>query len=176
MKSETIVFGGGCFWCTEAVFEMLKGVVKTEPGYAGGTTVNPDYESVCEGTTGHAEVLEIEYDPGTVPLDKLLEIFFKMHDPTLLNRQGADVGTQYRSIVLYTNSDQKQTIEKAIKTAQKEYNKPIVTEIKKLEKFYPAEEYHKRYFDKNPFNPYCGIVIGPKIAKIKKEFAAYLKK
>lgn len=175
MSSETIVFGGGCFWCTEAVFEMLKGVTGTEPGYAGGNVANPTYEKVCEGTTGHAEVLKVEYNPSVIPLSKLLEIFFIMHDPTQLNRQGADVGTQYRSIILYTNPEQKEEITAFIPKMQKKFDKPIVTEVKRLDKFYVAEEYHKHYYDNNPFNPYCSIVIGPKISKVKKLFAADMK-
>ncbi|MDE1855968.1 MAG: peptide-methionine (S)-S-oxide reductase MsrA [Candidatus Micrarchaeota archaeon] len=175
MGNETIIFGGGCFWCTEAVFEMLKGVTGTEPGYAGGSVANPTYEKVCEGTTGHAEVLRIQYNPDVISLDKLLEIFFAMHDPTQLNRQGADVGTQYRSIILFNNGDQREVIERAIPKIQKEYDKPIVTEVKRLDKFYPAEGYHRNYYDNNPFNPYCSLVIGPKIAKVKKKFAEYLK-
>lgn len=169
-KNKEIVLGGGCFWCTEAVFKMFEGVVKTEPGYAGGTTPNPTYEQVCSGNTGHAEVLLVEYDPIVASLEKLLDIFFKMHDPTSLNRQGADYGTQYRSIILYNTDEQKQEIVKLVKNAQKEFSKPIVTEIKKLDKFYSAEDYHKKYFDKNPNAGYCTFVIKPKIEKIKKEF------
>lgn len=169
-KTENIVFGGGCFWCTEAVFKMLKGVIKTMPGYAGGTTKNPTYEQVCDGNTGHAEVLSIDYDPNTVSLHKLLEVFFEMHDPTSLNQQGADYGTQYRSIVLFNSEKQKDEVQKFIKNHQKDFDKPIVTEVKKLDKFYPAEEYHKDYSDKNPLNPYCLLVVRPKVEKIKKEF------
>lgn len=169
-KTETIVFGGGCFWCTEAVFSMFKGVVKTEPGYAGGNMSNPTYEDVSGETTGHAEVLRIEYDPKIVTLDKLLEIFFEMHDPTTPNRQGADVGAQYRSIILYNSEEQKKSIEEYVKMAQKKFDKLITTEVKKLDRFYPAEDYHKDYFKKNPLQPYCVFVIRPKVAKIKKEF------
>lgn len=174
-KTETIVFGGGCFWCTEAVFEMMKGVVKTEPGYAGGSTPNPSYEDVCTGFTGHAEVLRIEYDPNVVKLEKLLDIFVTMHDPTSLNQQGADVGTQYRSMVLYSTDEQKKKVEAFLKSAQRNYKKPIVTEVKKLEQFYPAEDYHRNYFDKNPNKSYCTFVIKPKVDKAKKEFASELK-
>lgn len=169
-KTDSIVFGGGCFWCTEAVFSMFKGVSKVIPGYAGGKTANPTYDQVCDGDTGHAEVLQIEYDPEIAPLGKLLDIFFSMHDPTTPNRQGADMGTQYRSIILYNSSDQKETIDKFIKVIQKKFDKPIVTEIKKLEKFYPAENYHQKYYEKNPINPYCVFVIRPKVKKIKKKF------
>ncbi|MDE1851180.1 MAG: peptide-methionine (S)-S-oxide reductase MsrA [Candidatus Micrarchaeota archaeon] len=169
-KSERIIFGGGCFWCTEAVFSMFKGVLKTTPGYAGGTKPNPTYEEVCTGTTGHAEVLEIEYDPGIAPLEKLLDIFITMHDPTSMNRQGADVGSQYRSIVLYTDEKQKGIVKGFLSAHQKDFSNPIVTEIRKLDAFYPAEDYHKRYYDKNRLNPYCMLVIGPKIAKVRKKF------
>jgi peptide-methionine (S)-S-oxide reductase len=172
MTSETqaIVFGGGCFWCTEAVFSMIEGVVKTMPGYAGGTTKNPTYEEVCSGDTGHVEVLQVEYDPKIVALDKLLDVFFTMHDPTTIDRQGADVGSQYRSIILYTSDEQKKGAENFIKGIQKNFGKPIVTEVKKLDKFYPAESYHKDYYDKNKINPYCMFVVKPKIDKVKKRF------
>lgn len=169
-KNDSIVFGGGCFWCTEAVFNLFEGVIATEPGYAGGTTKNPTYHEICEGTTGHAEVLKVDYDPKKISFEKLLDIFFNMHEPTLLNRQGGDVGTQYRSIVLYNTLTQKKQIEKFISEIQKKYSKPIVTEVKKLDIFYPAEEYHKRYYEKNPYQPYCGIVIGHKIDMIKKKY------
>jgi peptide-methionine (S)-S-oxide reductase len=172
MKNETIVFGGGCFWCTEAVFSMLKGVVGTTPGYAGGTKVNPTYEQVCNGNTGHAEVLKIDYDPDKVSLTKLLDVFVTMHDPTSLNRQGADTGTQYRSIVLYDTEEQKKTIEAFLKRAQKDFDRPIVTEVKKLDRFYAAEDYHKRYYDKNPNLPYCNFVIKPKIEKVREKFGS----
>jgi peptide-methionine (S)-S-oxide reductase len=170
MATETIVFGGGCFWCTEAVFSMIEGVVKTMPGYAGGTTKNPTYEEVCSGDTGHVEVLQVEYDPKIVALDKLLDVFFTMHDPTTIDRQGADVGSQYRSIILYTSDEQKKGAENFIKGIQKNFGKPIVTEVKKLDKFYPAESYHKDYYDKNKINPYCMFVVKPKIDKVKKRF------
>ncbi len=170
MSNEIIMLGSGCFWCTEAVFSMLDGVKSTYPGYAGGTTSNPTYEQVCSGTTGHAEVLKIEYDPNKIPLEKLLDIMFHMHDPTSLNRQGADVGTQYRSIILYNTNEQKEVIENFIKKMQAKYDKPIVTEVRKLENFYPAEEYHHMYFEKNPNQGYCAFVIRPKVDKIKKEF------
>ena len=172
MKNETIVFGGGCFWCTEAVFTMLKGVVNTTPGYAGGTTINPTYEQVCTGNTGHAEVLKIEYDPEKVSLAKLLDVFSSMHDPTSPNRQGADTGTQYRSMVLYATEEQKKVVEAYLKNAQKKFDKPIVTEVKKLDKFYIAEDYHKKYFDNNPNQPYCVFVIKPKVEKARKKFSS----
>lgn len=175
MANENIVLGGGCFWCTEAVFELFKGVVKTEPGYAGGSTSNPTYDEVCTDETGHAEVLSVEYNPSVISLDTLLEIFFTMHDPTSLNRQGNDAGTQYRSAIYYTSNGQKAAIDKFIKSAQQDYDKPIVTEVKKLDRFYPAEEYHKKYYDKNPYAGYCSFVISPKVAKVKKKFASLLK-
>ena len=167
---ETIVLGGGCFWCTEAVFSMLKGVVKVTPGYAGGKTKNPTYEQVCGGDTEHAEVLKIEYDPETVTPEKLLEVFFTMHDPTSLNRQGGDTGSQYRSIILYSSEKQKEKAEEFIKKIQSGFEKPVVTEIKELEQFYPAEPYHMEYYKKNPLQPYCLFVIRPKVDKVKKKF------
>ncbi|MDE1767942.1 MAG: peptide-methionine (S)-S-oxide reductase MsrA [Candidatus Micrarchaeota archaeon] len=170
MKSETVVFGGGCFWCTEAVFLMFPGVLKTTVGYAGGTVANPSYEDVCTGTTGHAEVMKLEYDPDRLALEKILDVFFSMHDPTSLNKQGADMGTQYRSAIYYTNDAQKDIIDRFIKNVGKEYSKPIVIEVKKLDKFYPAEEHHQRYFEKNPYGGYCSFVIKPKLEKVIKEF------
>jgi peptide-methionine (S)-S-oxide reductase len=175
-KSQFIVLGGGCFWCTEAVFKMIKGILKTTPGYSGGNTEKPTYKEVCSGKTGHAETLLVEYDPKLISLDLILDIFFDMHDPTSLNRQGNDVGNQYRSIILYTDDKQKETIQKKIDEIKKNFSKPIVTEVKKLEKFYEAEDYHKDYYAKNLVNPYCAIVIGPKIHKIKKKYAELIKK
>ncbi|MDE1824883.1 MAG: peptide-methionine (S)-S-oxide reductase MsrA [Candidatus Micrarchaeota archaeon] len=169
-KNKIIVFGGGCFWCTQAVFDMFEGVVKTTPGYAGGTTKSPTYEQVCSGTTGHAEVLEVEYNPEVASLDKLLEIFFASHDPTSVNQQGADVGSQYRSIVLYTDEKERGVIEAYIKSIAGNFKKPIATQVKKLDTFYPSEDYHKDYYKLNPLQPYCMFVIRPKIAKVKKEF------
>lgn len=172
MKSEieTIVFGGGCFWCTEAVFSLFKGVVKTTAGYAGGITKNPNYEDVSTHETGHVEVLQIEYNTKIIPLETLLDVFFTMHDPTTMNRQGADIGTQYRSTILYGAEEQKEMIEGFIKKIQNDFDRPIVTEVKKLDRFYPAEEYHQKYFDKNSNLPYCSVVIKPKIEKVKKKF------
>lgn len=169
-RREEIVLGGGCFWCTQAVFAMLGGVLKTTVGYAGGELDNPDYWSVAGGSSGHAEVCLVEYDPGKVGLDKILDLFFKMHDPTTLNRQMADVGPEYRSIILYTSQEQKDRIIEFIKELQKHLNRPIVTEVKKLGKFYPAESEHQKFFEKNPYNTYCTFVIRPKVDKIKKEF------
>lgn len=170
MATETIVFGGGCFWCTEAVFRLFKGVTDASPGYAGGTTSNPTYDQVCDGYTGHAEVLKVDYDPKIITLETLFDIFFTMHDPTTLNRQGADFGNQYRSIILYTTDRQKEAAEKFIRGIQKDFPDPIVTEIKRLDRFYPAEAYHRRYYERNENKPYCSAVIGPKIAKVKKKY------
>jgi methionine-S-sulfoxide reductase len=175
MNDETIVLGGGCFWCGEAIFKMIKGVKRITPGYAGGHTVNPTYEDVCNGQTGHAEVVEIVYDSDETTLEKILEVFFKMHDPTSLNKQGADFGSEYRSIILYTSQKQREEIEDFIKNSQKDFDRPIVTEVKKLGRFYQAEDYHKNFYEKNPFQPYCIFVTRPKIKKIKEEFKEELK-
>jgi len=174
-KSEFIGFAAGCFWCTEAVFKLVKGVIKTTPGYAGGQTENPTYEQVCSGDTGHAETLLIEYDPTMIKLDVLLDIFFDMHDPTSKDRQGNDVGSQYRSMVFYTNEEQKKIVEHKINDIKPNFDKPILTQVEPLQKFYGAEDYHKDYYAKNPINPYCAIVIGPKLHKIKKKYAQFLK-
>lgn len=170
---ETIVFGGGCFWCTEAIFKMLKGVSSVLPGYAGGTVENPTYEQVSNGNTGHAESVKVEYDPSMVSFRSLLTVFFGSHDPTTRNKQGADVGTQYRSVIFYTTPEQKEEIEKFIKEINdsNSLGKPIVTEIEPLEKFWVAENYHQDYFANNKGNPYCEIVINPKLEKVGKEFA-----
>ena len=175
---QSIVFGGGCFWCTEAVFRELKGVVSVEPGYAGGETPNPTYEAVCTGRTGHAEVIKIDYDPAQVNLRDLLTVFFATHDPTTLNRQGADVGTQYRSAIFYTTPEQQAAAQAMIAEidASSSEGGPVVTEVSPLEAFYPAEDYHKDYFAKNPEKGYCQIVINPKVAKVQKEFASLLKR
>ena len=149
---------------------MFKGVVKTMPGYAGGHTQNPTYEQVCSGNTGHAEVIKVDYDPDVASLEKLLEIFFAAHDPTSVNRQGADVGSQYRSIILYEDEKDRKAIEAYIKGIAGNFKKPIATEVKKLEAFYPSEDYYKDYYKSNPLQPYCMLVIRPKVAKIKKEF------
>jgi peptide-methionine (S)-S-oxide reductase len=174
---EKVAFGGGCFWCTEAVFLEIKGVCAVTPGYAGGHKENPTYEQVSTGTTGHAEVILIEYDPGVVPFSKLLEVFFASHDPTTLNRQGADVGTQYRSIILYETETQKEEAEQAIKELErkKAYQKPIVTEVVPLKKFYPAEEYHKKYYERHPNEGYSQAVIAPKVGKVREKFKELLK-
>lgn len=158
MNNEEVIFGTGCFWCTEAIFKTVEGIIKTEVGYAGGHTLNPTYEQVCSGQTGHAEVTKIYYNPEIISFEKLLQVFFKAHDPTSLNRQGNDVGTQYRSIILYTTEEQK-------KLAEKEIDKTpgAVTQVMKLDKFYPAENYHENYFAKNKSAPYCQMVIAPKL-------------
>lgn len=175
---ETATFGSGCFWCTEAIFERVNGVVSVVSGYSGGTVANPSYEQVCTGKTGHAECTQIKFDPAVISYDELLEIFWKMHDPTTLNRQGNDVGTQYRSVIFYHNDDQKQKAEfyKNKLTEEKIWDKPIVTEITKFEKFYPAEDYHQEYFDNNPNQGYCAYVITPKVEKFEKIFKDKLKK
>jgi peptide-methionine (S)-S-oxide reductase len=177
MKKETIIFGGGCFWCTEAVFKMLKGVISVEPGYAGGTVPNPTYEQICNGDTGHAEVIKIEYDPATVSLNNLLTIFFASHDPTTKDRQGNDVGTQYRSVIFYQNSAQKDICEKFIKQLNdsSEMGAPIVTTVESLKEFYPAEDYHKNYYENNKQQGYCQVVINPKLKKVQQKFAELLK-
>jgi len=166
-QHEKATFGGGCFWCIEAVFERLDGVDTVISGYAGGTTPNPSYKEVCTGKTGHAEVTEITFDPKKISYEKLLDVFWIAHDPTTLNRQGADHGTQYRSVIFYHDEKQKLAAEKSLKEAQKNFNDPIVTEIKPLEKFYVAEDYHQDYFRNNEDAPYCQFVIKPKLEKLK---------
>jgi peptide-methionine (S)-S-oxide reductase len=174
---EIAIFGAGCFWCVEAVFQDLKGVYKVESGYSGGTVKNPTYEEVCTGTTGHAEVTRIEYNPKEISFEFLLSVFFKTHDPTTLNRQGADQGTQYRSVIFYTSPEQKEIAERIINQLNKEkaYSNPIVTEVSKFEKFYKAEDYHQDYFTNNPNQGYCRFVIQPKVEKFRKVFKDYLK-
>lgn len=175
---EVATLGGGCFWCLEAVFAELKGVEKVESGYSGGTAVDPTYRAVCSGTTGHAEVVQVTFDPKTISFRELLEIYFTIHDPTTLNRQGADEGTQYRSAVFYETPEQKATAEQVIKelTAKGIWSAPIVTEVTPLEKLYPAEEYHQEYYKNNADQPYCRVVIEPKVAKVRKQYLEKLKK
>ena len=168
-KTELADFGGGCFWCMEAVFERLPGVVSVTSGFAGGTTENPTYREVCTETTGHAEVTQIEFDPAKISYAKLLEVFWQAHDPTTLNRQGADEGTSYRSIILYRDEKQKLLAEKSKLAAQADFRNPIVTEIVPLKKFYPAEDYHQQYFDNNTSQGYCQVVIAPKLEKLEKK-------
>lgn len=174
---ETAVFGGGCFWCTEAIFSELRGVTSVAPGYAGGATANPSYEQVCSGKTGHAEIIKIEFDPTQISFNDLLTVFFATHDPTTFNRQGNDVGTQYRSVILYTTDEQKQAAEAFVKklSSSDPSGKPVVTEIKPLDKFYEAEDYHRNYFKNNSSQPYCQLIIEPKVLKLQKEFAELLK-
>jgi peptide-methionine (S)-S-oxide reductase len=166
-KTEIADLGGGCFWCMEAVFERLPGVISVTSGFAGGTTENPTYEQVCTETTGHAEVTEIVFDPARISYAKLLEVFWQAHDPTTLNRQGADEGTSYRSIILYRDEKQKLIAEKSKLEAQRDFRDPIVTEIVPLKKFYKAEDYHQEYYDNNPGNGYCRVVIAPKLDKLE---------
>lgn len=178
---QIAVFGGGCFWCTEAVFQMLKGVVSVMPGYSGGNPPaggeNPTYEEVCSGTTGYVEVIRIEYDPEKIMFRDLLTVFFGSHDPTSVNRQGNDTGTQYRSVIFYTMPEQKEEAEKFIKEINDSnaMGKPIVTAVEPLTKFYEAENYHRDYYAKNPGNPYCEVIINPKLQKVQERFAELLK-
>lgn len=176
--TETAIFGGGCFWCTEATFEMLEGVVSVMPGYTGGSTPNPSYEQVCGGETGHAEVIQIEFNPEKISFPDLLTVFFVVHDPTTRNRQGNDIGTQYRSVIFYTNETQKKQAEEYIQTLnENEFkDKKIVTELQPLDIFYPAEAYHHHYFQKNPEKAYCQAVINPKVEKLRKQLTELLKK
>ncbi|WP_316816378.1 peptide-methionine (S)-S-oxide reductase MsrA [Pedobacter nyackensis] len=176
-KPQKATFGMGCFWCSEALFQKLNGVISVRSGYEGGTVANPSYEDVCSGTTGHAEVIEVTYDPTKIRYDELLEVFWKSHDPTTLNRQGADIGTQYRSVVFYHNDEQKQIAERYKKELNnaKAFDKPIVTAINKSQIFYPAENYHQDYFNKSKNQPYCRLVILPKMEKLEKIFKAKLK-
>ena len=174
---ETATLAGGCFWCLEAVFLRLRGVHRAESGYAGGHVDNPTYRAVCTGSTGHAEVVQVDYDPQEISFSELLEVFFAIHDPTTLNRQGADVGTQYRSAIFYHDDVQKQAAERTIAdlNAQDIWDNPIVTEVVPLTKFYPAEDYHREYYDRNPEQGYCQVVISPKVAKLRQKFSEKLK-
>jgi peptide-methionine (S)-S-oxide reductase len=174
---ESAILGAGCFWCTEAVFQLIRGIEKVEPGYAGGKIPNPSYEQVSTGTTGYVEVAKITYDPNAISFREVLEIFFGTHDPTTLNRQGADVGTQYRSVIFYTTPEQKIAAEELINelTVEKIFSKPIVTTVELLKTFYSAETYHKDYYLKHPRDPYCQAVIAPKIGKLQKTFVSKLK-
>ncbi len=176
-ENEVATLGGGCFWCLEAVFQDLKGVEKVESGYAGGTLPNPSYEQVCTGTTGHAEVVQITFDPQVISFRELLEVFFTIHDPTTLNRQGPDVGTQYRSAIFYHNEAQKAIAEEVIRelNAAGIWDAPIVTEVVPLRAFYRAEAYHQEYFKRNPAQPYCRVVIAPKVAKFRQRYLEKLK-
>jgi peptide-methionine (S)-S-oxide reductase len=178
VKTDTATFGQGCFWCAEAIFERVEGVISVTSGYAGGNVANPTYEQVCTGRTGHAEVVQIVYDPDKISYDDLLKIFWQTHDPTTLNKQGADVGEQYRSIILYHNEAQKEKAEFYKNELEKSgsWDKPIVTQIVPLTKFYRAEEYHQHYYEKNPYQGYCSFVIAPKVEKFEKVFKDKIKK
>jgi peptide-methionine (S)-S-oxide reductase len=175
--SETATLGGGCFWCLEAVFEQLRGVERVESGYCGGALPNPTYAKVCNGNTGHAEVVQVTFDPAVVSFREVLDVFFATHDPTTPNRQGADVGTQYRSVIFYHTPEQKETAERRIAelNAAHIWNAPLATEIAPFEMFYKAEDYHQGYFQANPAQPYCQAVVSPKVAKFRKQFADKLK-
>ena len=175
---EKATLAGGCFWCLEAVFDELRGVERVESGYAGGQRPNPTYEQVCAGTTGHAEVVQVEYDPDVLSFTDLLNVFFSIHDPTTLNRQGADVGTQYRSAIFHHTEEQKATAEEVIRDLEERrlWDNPIVTEVTALDTFYPAEDYHRDYFARNPGQGYCNVVIAPKVAKFRQQYAEKLKK
>jgi peptide-methionine (S)-S-oxide reductase len=177
MTKEVAVFGGGCFWCTEAVFKMLRGVSSVLPGYAGGTTPNPTYDQVCSGRTGHAEVIRIEYDPSEVKYRDLLTVFFGSHDPTTKDRQGNDVGTQYRSVIFTTTPEQVADAQAVIKEINdsNSQGRPVVTEIAPLETFYEAENYHQDYYARNRDNSYCEVIINPKLEKVQQKYAALLK-
>lgn len=174
---DVATLGGGCFWCLEAVFEQLRGVEKVESGYAGGTAPDPTYQQVCSGATGHAEVVQVAFDPAVISFREILDVFFATHDPTTLNRQGADAGTQYRSVIFYHSPEQKAAAEERIAelNAAKIWDAPIVTQVVPFQAFYPAEEYHQGYFRDNPAQPYCLAVVSPKVAKFRKQFTAKLK-
>ncbi len=175
---ETATLGAGCFWCVEAVFDDLKGVTDVVSGYSGGHTENPTYQRVCSETTGHAEVVNVEFDPNEISFKEILQVFFTVHDPTQLNRQGNDIGTSYRSAIFYHDDEQRQVAEETIKEINDEkiYDKPIVTEVTKFDKFYAAENYHQEYFASNPNQPYCAAVVAPKVAKFRQKFVTKLKK
>ncbi|OLB47861.1 MAG: peptide-methionine (S)-S-oxide reductase [Gemmatimonadetes bacterium 13_2_20CM_2_65_7] len=177
MTTEVATLAGGCFWCLEAVFEQLRGVSKVTSGYTGGHVANPTYEAVCTGTTGHAEVTQVTFDPDVVSYRDLLGVFFSLHDPTTVNRQGGDVGTQYRSAIFYHDDEQRRTAEEVIRELEAEhiFDDPIVTTIEPLKAFYPAEEYHREYYRRNPNQPYCRAVIAPKVAKLRTKYLQKLK-
>jgi peptide-methionine (S)-S-oxide reductase len=176
-RREVATLGGGCFWCLEAVYDELRGVEKVESGYSGGTVPDPTYRQVCTGTTGHAEVVQVTFDPEVVSFREILEVFFTIHDPTTLNRQGADVGPQYRSAILYHDQEQRRIAEEVISELEAEriWDDPIVTEVTPFEVFYVAEDYHKDYFRNNEYQPYCQVVIAPKVAKFRKQYLERLK-
>jgi peptide-methionine (S)-S-oxide reductase len=177
MSTQVATLAGGCFWCLEAVFDEVKGVLSVESGYAGGHVEDPSYQAVCSGMTGHAEVVQITFDPDRISYRELLHIFFAIHDPTTLNRQGADVGTQYRSAIFYHDDEQKAAAEQIIQEleSQQIWDGPIVTTLEKMERFYVAEDYHQEYFARNPNQPYCQAVVAPKVVKFRKQFLDYMK-
>ncbi|MBW7944207.1 peptide-methionine (S)-S-oxide reductase MsrA [Patescibacteria group bacterium] len=177
-KTEVAVFGGGCFWCTEAVFSRVRGILSVTSGYAGGKVPNPTYFQVSEELTGHAEVVRLEFDPSIITYNQLLDIFWHVHDPTTLNQQGADVGTQYRSIILYTTEEQKEQAEamRAALVQSNEFRAPVVTQIQALDQFFTAEEYHQKYYERNQDQPYCQVVITPKIEKLLQKYGKLIKK
>ncbi|HWU98192.1 MAG TPA: peptide-methionine (S)-S-oxide reductase MsrA [Oxalicibacterium sp.] len=170
MATEIATLGGGCFWCTEAVFQQLKGVSAVESGYTGGQVENPSYEQICEGTTGHAEVVRLTFDPSVVTFREILEVFFTIHDPTTLNRQGNDVGTQYRSVIYYHSPEQQETAKQVISEMANVWDAPIVTELSPAETYYKAESYHQNYFRQNPMQGYCAFVVAPKVSKFRQTF------
>ena len=176
-KEQTAIFGGGCFWCIEAVFQRLTGVAHVESGYMGGHVDNPTYRQVCDGDTGHVEVVRVTFDPDQISYRELLDVFFTVHDPTTLNRQGNDAGEQYRSVIFYTDEEQQRIAEDVIAemTAGKEFSEPIVTAVEPASKFYAAEDYHQNYYNENSRQPYCMFVISPKLAKLEKKFAEKLR-
>lgn len=172
---SSVVLGGGCFWCTEAAFNLIAGITEVTPGYAGGSSINPTYASVASGKTGHAEVVRVQFDPAVISLEDVLDIFWAIHNPTTLNQQGNDVGTEYRSIILYSTPEQKVVIDHSLAHVAKLWNDPIVTEVAKLDVFYPAEEEHKNFFEKHPEMGYCQVIINPKLQLLKQKFASKLK-
>lgn len=178
MQRETATLAGGCFWCLEAVYELLRGVERVTSGYIGGSVPNPTYEQVCGGRTGHAEAVQLEFDPNQISYDEILEVFFTIHDPTTLNRQGNDAGTQYRSSIFYDSTEQKEAAETAIRIVNDEHlwHDPIVTEVVSMSQFYPAEAYHQEYFRGHPAQPYCTFVIAPKVAKARAKFISKLRR
>jgi peptide-methionine (S)-S-oxide reductase len=176
MNQESITLGGGCFWCTEAVFKRVRGVLDVESGYCNGHVINPSYEQVCQGTTGHAEVVRLQFDPAVIGLEQILDIFFNIHDPTTWNRQGNDVGSQYRSGIYTENAAHAEIAEQVIRQINQAlvFGKPIVTELQALSNYFPAEDYHQDYFEKHPHQGYCALVVGPKVEKFEKTFRAWL--
>jgi peptide-methionine (S)-S-oxide reductase len=177
-KREIATLGGGCFWCLEPVFAELRGVERVEPGYTGGQTPNPTYQQVCGGNTGHAEVVQVGFDPGVISFEDILHVFFSVHDPTTRNRQGADIGTQYRSAIFYSSPEQQATAKRVIQEMEASgvWGRPIVTEVAPLTQYYPAEEYHRRYYELNPEQGYCRVVIAPKVAKFREKYLSMLKR